>query len=187
MFVIFFGSVAGLLAGAGVGGAQWLILRRHLPRAYWWLLATIAGWWLAGGASLLVFWAIFGRVYGLVFDIILQVASLGIADIAASLVVGLIGWGIVGSLAGLVQWLYLRRHIPKAGWWVAASGGAFAAAMVIAYNVVSRKLVLSAAAAGSDWAEGGTMMGAGIGATAGLVYGIVMALSLLWLSRRVRR
>jgi hypothetical protein len=37
----------GVLMGAGVGLAQWLVLRTRLNSAYWWVPATAFGWWMA--------------------------------------------------------------------------------------------------------------------------------------------
>jgi hypothetical protein len=37
-----------VVAGAGAGAAQWLILRRQMYAAGWWVLVNIAGFLLAG-------------------------------------------------------------------------------------------------------------------------------------------
>ena len=33
-------------AGVAIGLAQWLVLRGRLPRAGWWILASVVGWGL---------------------------------------------------------------------------------------------------------------------------------------------
>ena len=38
---------AGAVVGLGLGSAQWLVLRRHVRSAGWWILANSLGW-LAG-------------------------------------------------------------------------------------------------------------------------------------------
>jgi hypothetical protein len=43
---------ASLVAGAIVGLGQWLLLRRILKRAGWWIPATVLGWGIAVGAGL---------------------------------------------------------------------------------------------------------------------------------------
>lgn len=37
-----------LLLGLGLGVAQWLLLRRHVKQAGWWIVASALGWLLAG-------------------------------------------------------------------------------------------------------------------------------------------
>lgn len=40
------GLVLGGLLGGLLGGCQWVVLRRHVPGAAWWVLANAAGWGL---------------------------------------------------------------------------------------------------------------------------------------------
>jgi uncharacterized integral membrane protein len=42
------GIITGALLGGSLGIAQWLTLRRRFSRAGWWIVATTAGWALAG-------------------------------------------------------------------------------------------------------------------------------------------
>jgi len=46
--VVFFPLEYGILAGSAIGAAmgsfQWLILRRYVHRAYWWVIMSILGW-----------------------------------------------------------------------------------------------------------------------------------------------
>jgi hypothetical protein len=45
-----------MLVGGFLGIAQWLVLRRHLPNAGWWIPANMIGWGVVGfTASLGVF------------------------------------------------------------------------------------------------------------------------------------
>lgn len=44
LFPLEYGILAGAAIGAGVGSFQWLILRRHVQRAYWWIIMSILGW-----------------------------------------------------------------------------------------------------------------------------------------------
>jgi hypothetical protein len=41
---ILFGLVKILLTGGVIGSAQWLVLRRRVPHAAWWILANVIGW-----------------------------------------------------------------------------------------------------------------------------------------------
>ena len=63
------GWVAGAgLYGAVVGGLQWLVLRRRVARAGWWVLASTVGWVVGGLVSGITDtaagWAVLGAVYG---------------------------------------------------------------------------------------------------------------------------
>lgn len=85
-------AVAGAVVGASLGVAQWLVMRRHIPRAGWWVLATVLG--MAVGFALA----------NVNFDP-MDIATPGF---------------VVGASLGTTQWLVLRRHIPR-GWLVGAS------------------------------------------------------------------
>ena len=39
-----YGILAGSAIGAAMGSFQWLILRRYVHRAYWWIIMSILGW-----------------------------------------------------------------------------------------------------------------------------------------------
>jgi hypothetical protein len=87
----------GLVIGTGVGIAQWLVLRRQLQPAGWWILASIIGFGI-------------GKVLG---------------DQVAASVGGLVGSALggaaIGLVAGALQWLVLQRKVVSSGWWVLAS------------------------------------------------------------------
>lgn len=96
----YMGAVFVAALAAGVGILQWLVLRRRLSRAGWWVLASIVG--LAGG--------------GVVGP---TAVALAVGDPTTWGVVGflVVGW----AMAGLMQWFVLRRQVSRAGWWVLAS------------------------------------------------------------------
>lgn len=54
--------------GTVLGVSQWLLLRRQLPKAGWWVLASSVGWVVGGLVSAIVSgvvaWALIGAVYG---------------------------------------------------------------------------------------------------------------------------
>ncbi len=87
----------GAVIGLSVGIAQWLVLRRRINRAGWWILASIVGFGV-------------GKDVG---DMVAQAVS-----VAAGL--GLAGI-VIGISLGLSQWLVLRRHVPDAHWWIWAT------------------------------------------------------------------
>jgi hypothetical protein len=101
---VLFGAEAGVVAlgvafavtGAVIGTAQWLLLRQHLSRVGGWVLATSLGF------------AMFGAVN------------------EANTVVFAVVFAVVGAAVGIAQWLVLRQHLRRAGWWALASTMGFA-------------------------------------------------------------
>jgi hypothetical protein len=90
-----FVPVAGLLTG----GVQYGLLRRYLHRMGWWVLVTTGGWLL--GALLIAIPVWLNRTDGSM--------NLDLAFI-------LMGLGI-----GTAQWPVVRRHFPRASWWIGAN------------------------------------------------------------------
>jgi hypothetical protein len=85
------------VAGASIGIAQWLVLRRQVSRSGWWVLLSSLGF--------AVGWLVDVETTGVVGD-----ASTGV---------------MVGASVGIAQWLVLRRQVSQAGWWVLASSVGF--------------------------------------------------------------
>ena len=54
-----------ILGGVVAGLLQWLMRRRHVTRAGWWVLASTVGWALGGPAIVDAdaSWAVLGAVY----------------------------------------------------------------------------------------------------------------------------
>ena len=99
-------TLIGAFGGASVGIAQWLVLRRQVARAGWWVLASIVGFalgFVVGGplGSATTSRAVFTPV-----------------DVAVQFLLGGAG---NGAPMGIAQWLVLRRQVGRAGWWVLAS------------------------------------------------------------------
>ncbi len=40
---------------------------------------------------------------------------------------------VLGPVLGTPQWAVLRRHLPRAGWWIAANAAAWALGMVVVF------------------------------------------------------
>ncbi len=91
-------AVFGSLIGALPGITQWLVLRRQIPQAHMWVLASAMG----------------GIVVGV----------LGFA--MGEAVGGPVGGSVIGASLGIMQWLVLRRLISRAYVWVPASIVGFA-------------------------------------------------------------
>ena len=157
MWIVFLGSPFLL------GVMQWLVLRWFLPNAGWWVVLTIVGCGLGWVSAL-----------GLAF----AVASL--ADVTSIYLpmwvpeALMCGWvAAVGGVAiGLAQWLYLRRHLRRAAWWILAS--AIALAIGGGPNLCSGLAVYSA----HNWPL--------ILAVGGLAGGIIKGGTIVWLLQKPR-
>ncbi|SRR6266516_1289779 len=123
------GVLAGtVIEGSIVGTAQWLVLRHPLKRLRWhvWALATALGacvaWTLGMIPRTLVFTApeSGAAAPGEISDLMIytMAAAMGIA---------------LGAILGGSQWLALRRHVPKAGWWIPANALAWMLGMVVVF------------------------------------------------------
>jgi hypothetical protein len=92
--------------GASIGVAQWLVLRREVTNAGWWILVSAVAW--------LVGWELIA-------------AGLFLApgtDLISSLIVG----ALMGLVLGVGQWLLLRRWTYSASLWIPANLSAWSVA-----------------------------------------------------------
>jgi hypothetical protein len=147
----------GAIEGASLGWFQWHVLRRAAPRLprRAWVGATTA---IASGGWFL------GMLVPLVVH--LRTGSASSADgagatrmaLPAYLAAAAIFGGVAGLLFGGAQWLVLRDHVRRAGWWVPANAIGWAMGLPFAYlagrlgdvaasPVTSLALALAAAAA----------------------------------------
>ncbi len=110
--------IALVVAGVTAGLVQCLVLFRRIPRAWRWILATAIGWITGLAIVLVVIPAGMGALSGLV----------------------------VGTVAGLAQWVLLRREIRWAGWWIPMSAVAWSVGLSLAPSpeaVLLPRVVLS--------------------------------------------
>lgn len=77
-----------VMAGITVGMGQWIALRKWLQRAVVWWPMTMGGYW---AIALSRIW--FGNL-------------------------SLFGSVVIGGCIGLLQWVALRKHTPRAMWWI---------------------------------------------------------------------
>jgi hypothetical protein len=96
LFMYIFVPVVGLVTG----GLQYSLLRQYLPRMGWWVFATTGGWLL--GMLLVVIPGWLGWTDAFLKNLDLILVAMGLAT-------------------GAAQWSLLRRRLPRAAWWVAAS------------------------------------------------------------------
>jgi hypothetical protein len=99
-------SVFGAVLGASTGTLQWVVLRRQITRAGWWVLATTLG-------------------MGVAFTVIRAMTPAVSLLLGGSALYGLVNGGLVGILVGTLQALVLRPQVPRAGWWVLTSAMAW--------------------------------------------------------------
>ena len=95
LFVYIAVPILGLLTGL----LQYGLLRRYMARMGWWVLTTTGGWIV--GPLLLQAGGIFLKPHD-TFGAIVVFSGMGLS-------------------IGVGQWLLLRQHLPRAGWWVGAN------------------------------------------------------------------
>jgi hypothetical protein len=115
------GIVGGAALGAGVGLAQWLVVRQHLRDVSRWVLASTVGGTI-GVAIGLVFADALRPLFGSVLTDAVQARP----TVPRLLWSSALETGIAGAIAGIslggAQWLVLRRQVRSAGWWIVVSG-----------------------------------------------------------------
>ena len=149
-FTALFGAVGGFM--------QWLVLRRQIAAAGWWVLASTLGFAIAPIAAIAGVMAMS------------QVMSLDGNPMAAPILLGV----LFGVLSAIMPWLVLRRQLARAGWWVPAHllGSLVGGAMgIVAFHVMALIGFYQ-----FPWAAAGAMFGAGLGAITGI--------TLVWLLRQ---
>ena len=110
------------ISGLGLGLLQWVILRKYIAQAHWWMWATI-GVAVGGSVSFMV----------------LQVIQLFLFEALGKwlLTSPPVWWAAVVVLTGVMQWLVLRRQVRRAGWWIAATVAAHFFGVVAVYGIVA--------------------------------------------------
>ena len=154
-----------LLEGVVVGTAQWLALRGTLPALprRSWVGATALG---AGVA-----WTL-GMVPSTALSLGAEERADDVAEPRALVVYGLaVLMGLVlGPILGLPQWRILRRHLPRAGWWIAANAVAWAAGM----PVIFAGMDVVAASGGPERFVAAVITLAIAGAIVGAIHGLAL-------------
>ncbi|MCA1995588.1 MAG: hypothetical protein LDL41_26595 [Coleofasciculus sp. S288] len=147
---------------ATLGITQWLVLRQHIPKAGWWILATTLG----GVVALYL-----GSAVSFFTTSILWIGS------------GVVGGAVGGAILGLAQWLVLRRHVSQAGWWIAASAVALAVgAGWLVYLGIESAFTFDAS---MDLIQ--IIRWSGMGALSGAIGGAIKGGALVWLLRQPKQ
>lgn len=119
--------VIGVYEGALVGTAQWLALRRVLPRvsARSWIGATAIGatvaWILGRLPSALSDWRGGGD------------GAIVTTSPSMTILLSIVAGAALGAILGAAQWFVLRRHLPRARMWIVANALAWMCAMPVIF------------------------------------------------------
>jgi len=102
---ILFSMLGGGVFGLTVSAAQWILLRRYIPKTIWWMITGTAGY-------------AFGALIGSIFVWMLNNPSnlQGGTWLALSYVI------IRGTVLGAFQWAFLKQFRTHTGWWVLGNG-----------------------------------------------------------------
>jgi hypothetical protein len=114
---------------------QWLVLRRHIGGAHWWIWATAVG-------SILAFW-IFRTLNPDIHPWYLWPWQFFLypEDVAEPLLRAILGGATHGALVGMLQWLWLLVKGWRPRWWIPVSTLSWALATGI-YTIDHRWLLL---------------------------------------------
>ena len=115
------GGVDGIVLGGSMGIAQWIVLNRKVPRAGWWILATIVGF------------------------VIVKVTGGGITSAVDGALGVVLTGALLGAALGVPQWLVLDRGYERAARWILMSTLTWGVAWPVG---VASDLVLTS---GSGW------------------------------------
>ena len=103
-----------VFAGAAIGFAQWIVLRRYLTVGSRWALGDGTSW-------------VAGYILGLLL----------VQSLPSSIFIATIGYLLFGAIVALVQWPVLRREIPNAFVWVLANSVGWAVGFWASQAVIS--------------------------------------------------
>ena len=116
-----------LIEGLWVGLSQWWVLRRALPglsrRA--WLTATSIGGLISWTLGMLPSTLMAGAEQA-------GAAMAGMSGATELILAALLG-AAVGPFLGIPQSVALRKHVPKAAWWIVANSAAWALGMPVVF------------------------------------------------------
>lgn len=109
----------GVIGGAVIGLAQFLVLRRYIRQAWWWIVASMLSWGLLGLSSLSPLGWVVPRT----------------TIFTARIFYGALFGTLIGVCQGVAQWLVLKPRIPKAWRWILISSLCWAIALAFGWTV----------------------------------------------------
>ncbi|MBI4785304.1 MAG: hypothetical protein HY785_28950 [Oscillatoriophycideae cyanobacterium NC_groundwater_1537_Pr4_S-0.65um_50_18] len=154
--------IVGALEGTVLGLMQWLVLRRYVKHAGWWVLATMIGAIAAWLMSLQV-----TIVLILIFSNNVSFVTTSAALLKAVFWLG--AW--VGAVLGFAQWLVLRTHVRYGALWIVANAFAWGVGLLVAW---AGAMLVTPGEFRFETALVGITVGATIGVVVGSITGIVL-------------
>ena len=156
LLVIAVMMLAGIVEGLITGHFQWSVLKKRFPgiRARNWLALTALG-------------AVIAWMLGMIPSTFFapEASSAGVVDFSIGQIVLLsAGMGVVlGALFGVFQWIELKKHAVKAGWWIVANALGWTVGLAIIFTGASQPAN-----------EAGMAVAITIGAISGLLAGLAV-------------
>ena len=128
------GALEVAIRGLGLGMLQWLILRGYIAQAHKWMWATTGVAVVASVGFPVIQLSVEAIFFTFSFE----------GSIGRWIMTSVYVWGaMMLALTGVMQWLVLRRQVPRAGWWILASVAAhFSGIAVAIYTNMSFSVVL---------------------------------------------
>lgn len=116
--------LAGAAEGSSVSWFQWRVLRKWYPRM------KFQGWWKTTTAA-----AVIGWLLGMIPSLFLVsgTAAAGQPSWLVILLMAAGGGAVAGAMFGGFQFLELRKHTRRAGWWMVANAAAWSLAMCVIF------------------------------------------------------
>ncbi|MBD2517496.1 serine/threonine protein kinase [Nostoc sp. FACHB-973] len=106
------GGVVGFGVGLPVGDAVW---RANVVAGF--VLLGI----LCGGLLAIMQWLMLRRLVSCKWWVLATVVGITIGFLMAGIVAGAVAGAVGGTSVGMIQWLVLRRSLPRTAWWVLAN------------------------------------------------------------------
>jgi len=162
--------VSGTIEATVIGLAQWWAMHPWLPmltRRAWWQ-ATLVGAWLA---------YILGYLPSTIMNMGEQQASQAPAAEPPQWIILLLAGGlglVAGAMLSFAQWLAMRKHLSRAGWWLPANMLAWLAGMPVIFWGID------AAQKGQPLLQAALMIGGAL-LLMGIVVGAIHGAFLVWM------
>ena len=121
-----------------VCAAQWILLRNHFSKSFWWVLAGT-----------------FGRFFGVLIGYIAIITIIVQFDPPSGIWQFYLFSTLRGTILGISQWLFLRQQRTQTGWWVLASAIGWTIGLIL-IDSSQDELIRS----GVDYALAGIITGA---------------------------
>ena len=157
--LLLIGTVEGFL----LGFAQWLVLRRYIRHASFWIFLTILGallsWFMGLTVSVVIGLFYAANLHQTITTLVKEIALLGAA---------------IGTVIGYAQWLILKIANKKAIWWVGANAFAWSLGLVVAF-------IGAGINKSSEFSIHPPLVTAATGAAMGIVISSITGIVLVWL------